>query len=212
MTARATRQDGPPDGLQVERVAEARVPTRHGELTAVGYRSLADLRQHLALIMGEVGDGEAVLVRAHSECLTGDVFGSLRCDCGEQLERALARVAEEGRGIILYLRGHEGRGIGLLHKLAAYELQDRGMDTVEANLSLGLPVDSRDYGVGADILMDLGVRSVRLMTNNPVKRDGIEERGVTVLERVPLSAAANDENRRYLETKATRLGHRMEAE
>jgi len=162
--------------------------------------------------MGEVGDGEAVLVRAHSECLTGDVFGSLRCDCGEQLERALARVAEEGRGIILYLRGHEGRGIGLLHKLAAYELQDRGMDTVEANLSLGLPVDSRDYGVGADILMDLGVRSVRLMTNNPVKRDGIEERGVTVLERVPLSAAANDENRRYLETKATRLGHRMEAE
>ena len=196
----------------MERAAEARVPTRHGELTAVGYRSLADNRQHLALIMGDLGDGEAVLTRAHSECLTGDVFGSLRCDCGDQLERALARVADEGRGVILYLRGHEGRGIGLLHKLAAYELQDRGMDTVEANLSLGLPVDSRDYRAGAEILTDLGVRSVRLMTNNPVKRDGIEGRGVPVLERVPLSVEANDENRRYLETKATRLGHRMEAE
>ncbi len=194
----------------VERVVEARIPTVHGTFTGVGYRSLVDDRQHMALVMGDIGDGEAVLTRVHSECLTGDVFGSLRCDCGDQLDRALARVAEEGRGVVLYIRGHEGRGIGLLHKLAAYKLQDEGLDTVDANLNLGLPVDSRDYGVGAQILYDLGVRSMRLMTNNPTKRAGIEGYGLSILEQVPLSVDANDENREYLRAKATRLGHQMD--
>lgn len=196
--------------MLVERVVEARVPTEHGTFTAIGYRSLVDDRQHLALTMGEMGDGEAVLTRVHSECLTGDVFGSIRCDCGAQLDRALARVAEEGRGVVLYIRGHEGRGIGLLHKLAAYKLQDEGFDTVDANVNLGLPVDSRDYGVGAQILYDLGVRSMRLMTNNPTKRAGIEGYGLSILEQIPLSVQANDENRRYLHTKASRLGHQIE--
>ncbi len=192
----------------VERVVEARVPTRFGSFKAVGFRSLVDDRQHVALIMGELGDGEAVLTRVHSECLTGDVFGSLRCDCGEQLDRALARVAAEGRGVILYIRGHEGRGIGLLHKLAAYRLQDdEGVDTVDANVSLGLPVDSRDYGVGAQILYDLGVRSMRLMTNNPTKRAGIEGYGLSILEQIPISVEANEENRGYLQAKVSRLGH-----
>lgn len=194
----------------VERVVEARVPTRHGTFRALGFRSLVDDRQHIALIMGEIGDGEAVLTRVHSECLTGDVFGSLRCDCGEQLDRALARVAAEGRGVVLYIRGHEGRGIGLLHKLAAYRLQDdEGIDTVDANVHLGLPVDSRDYGVGAQILYDLGVRSMRLMTNNPTKRAGIEGYGLSILEQVPISVEANLENRDYLRTKVDRLGHTM---
>lgn len=193
----------------VERVVEARVPTRHGTFTAVGYRSLVDDRQHMALTMGEMGDGEAVLTRVHSECLTGDVFGSLRCDCGEQLDEALARVAQEGRGVVLYIRGHEGRGIGLLHKLAAYRLQDEGFDTVDANVNLGLPIDSREYGVGAQILYDLGVRSMRLMTNNPTKRAGIEGYGLSILEQIPLSVQANDENRQYLQAKADRLGHQF---
>lgn len=195
----------------VERVVEARVPTEHGTFTAVGYRSLVDDRQHMALVMGEIGDGEAVLTRVHSECLTGDVFGSLRCDCGDQLDSALSRVAEEGRGVVLYIRGHEGRGIGLLHKLAAYRLQDEGLDTVDANVNLGLPVDSRDYGVGAQILYDLGVRSMRLMTNNPTKRAGIEGYGLSIIEQIPLSVGLNEENRRYLETKVERLGHQMDA-
>jgi 3,4-dihydroxy 2-butanone 4-phosphate synthase/GTP cyclohydrolase II len=195
----------------VERVVEARVPTRHGTFRAVGFRSLVDDRQHLALIAGEIGDGEAVLTRVHSECLTGDVFGSLRCDCGEQLDRALARVAEEGRGVVLYIRGHEGRGIGLLHKLAAYRLQDdEGVDTVDANVNLGFPVDSRDYGVGAQILYDVGVRSMRLMTNNPTKRAGIEGYGLSILEQIPISVEANKENRRYLQAKADRLGHSID--
>lgn len=193
----------------VERVVEARVPTRHGTFTAVGYRSLVDDRQHMALMMGEIGDGEDVLTRVHSECLTGDVFGSLRCDCGEQLDQALARVADEGRGVVLYIRGHEGRGIGLLHKLAAYRLQDEGLDTVDANVNLGLPIDSREYGVGAQILYDLGVRSMRLMTNNPTKRAGIEGYGLSILEQIPLSVQANDENRQYLQAKADRLGHQF---
>lgn len=193
----------------VERVVEARVPTRHGTFRAVGFRSLVDDRQHLALVMGEIGDGEAVLTRVHSECLTGDVFGSLRCDCGEQLDQALARVAGEGRGVVLYIRGHEGRGIGLLHKLAAYRLQDEGLDTVDANVNLGLPVDSRDYGVGAQILYDLGVRSMRLMTNNPKKRAGIEGYGLSILEQIPLFTEANEENLGYLRTKAERLGHQF---
>jgi 3,4-dihydroxy 2-butanone 4-phosphate synthase/GTP cyclohydrolase II len=194
----------------VERVVEARIPTEHGTFTAVGFRSLIDDRQHIAMVMGDIGEGERVLTRVHSECLTGDVFGSLRCDCGDQLDLALARVAMEGRGVVLYIRGHEGRGIGLLHKLAAYRLQDEGLDTVDANVNLGLPVDSRDYGVGAQILYDLGVRSMRLMTNNPTKRAGIEGYGLSIVEQVPLSIEANEENRDYLRTKARRLGHQMD--
>ncbi len=194
----------------VERVVEARIPTEHGTFTAVGFRSLVDDRQHIALVMGDLADGERVLTRVHSECLTGDVFGSLRCDCGDQLDMALARVAAEGRGVVLYIRGHEGRGIGLLHKLAAYRLQDEGMDTVDANVNLGLPVDARDYGVGAQILYDLGVRSMRLMTNNPTKRAGIEGYGLSIVEQVPLSIEANEENRDYLKAKASRLGHQMD--
>lgn len=194
----------------VERVVEARVPTGHGTFTAVGFRSLIDDRQHLALVMGDIGDGEGVLTRVHSECLTGDVFGSLRCDCGAQLDAALAHVAQEGRGVVLYIRGHEGRGIGLLHKLAAYRLQDEGLDTVDANKNLGLPVDSRDYGVGAQILYDLGVRSMRLMTNNPTKRAGIEGYGLSILEQIPLPVETTDENRRYLQTKIDRMGHQID--
>ena len=195
----------------VERVVEARVPTGHGTFSAVGYRSLVDDRQHMALVMGDLGDGEGVLTRVHSECLTGDVFGSLRCDCGQQLDAAMARIGEEGRGVVLYIRGHEGRGIGLLHKLAAYRLQDEGLDTVDANVNLGLPVDSRDYGVGAQILYDLGVRSMRLMTNNPTKRAGIEGYGLSILEQVPISVEPNDENRSYLAAKALRLGHELDS-
>ena len=194
----------------VERVVEARIPTRHGEFAAVGYRSLVDDRQHIALVKGDIGDGEAVMTRVHSECLTGDVFGSLRCDCGEQLDYALEQVAREGRGVVLYIRGHEGRGIGLLHKLAAYRLQDEGLDTVDANVNLGLPVDNRDYGVGSQILYDLGVRSMRLLTNNPVKRAAIEGYGLSILERIPISLPANEENRGYLRAKANRLGHELE--
>lgn len=194
----------------VEKAVEARIPTRHGEFRAVGYRSLVDDRQHIALVKGEIGDGEGVLTRVHSECLTGDVFGSMRCDCGEQLDSALQRVAEEGRGVVLYIRGHEGRGIGLLHKLAAYRLQDEGFDTVDANVNLGLPVDSRDYGVGSQILYDIGVRSMRLLTNNPVKRAAIEGYGLSIQERIPIALPANDENRTYLRTKADRMGHELD--
>lgn len=194
----------------VERVVEARVPTRHGTFKAVGFRSLVDDRQHMALVKGDMGDGEAVLTRVHSECLTGDVFGSVRCDCGDQLDWALEQIAAEGRGVLLYIRGHEGRGIGLLHKLAAYNLQDDGLDTVDANAYLGFPPDSRDYGVGSQILYDLGVRSMRLMTNNPTKRAGIEGYGLSILERVPVPTPANEENRGYLTAKAERLGHQLE--
>jgi 3,4-dihydroxy 2-butanone 4-phosphate synthase/GTP cyclohydrolase II len=194
----------------VEKVVEARIPTPYGEFKAIGYRSLVDDRQHIALVKGDIGDGEGVLTRVHSECLTGDVFASLRCDCGEQLDYALQTVAQEGRGVVLYIRGHEGRGIGLLHKLAAYRLQDEGFDTVDANVNLGLPVDSRDYGVGSQILYDLGVRSMRLLTNNPVKRAAIEGYGLSIQERIPISLPANDENRSYLRAKATRLGHELD--
>ena len=196
------------EGKLVKRVVNARVPTRLGDFQSVGYHSLVDGRQHVAMVMGDIGDGEDVLVRVHSECLTGDVFASVRCDCGEQLNLALANVAEEGRGVVLYIRGHEGRGIGLFPKLVAYNLQDEGLDTVEANQHLGLPVDSRDYGVGAQILYDLGVRTMKLLTNNPVKRGGIEGYGLTIKERVPLVVTPNEHNRHYLETKASRLGHR----
>jgi 3,4-dihydroxy 2-butanone 4-phosphate synthase/GTP cyclohydrolase II len=192
---------------QVERVVEARLPTRYGTFRAVGYRSVLDGREHLALLTGDLGDGEDVLVRVHSECLTGDVFGALRCDCGPQLDAALAAVAAEGRGVVLYVRGHEGRGIGLLHKLQAYRLQDGGIDTVDANLSLGLPADARDYGTGAQILVDLGVHTMRLLSNNPAKRAGLEGYGLRVLGRVPLAVQPNPENLRYLRTKRDRMGH-----
>ncbi len=194
----------------IERVVEARVPTRHGDFKAVGFKSLVDDRQHVALVKGDIGDGEGVLTRVHSECLTGDVFASVRCDCGEQLDWALGQVAREGRGVVLYIRGHEGRGIGLLHKLAAYRLQDEGLDTVDANINLGLPVDSRDYGVGSQILYDLGVRSMRLMTNNPTKRAGIEGYGLSILERIPIPVSTNSENRGYLQAKQQRLGHELD--
>jgi 3,4-dihydroxy 2-butanone 4-phosphate synthase/GTP cyclohydrolase II len=196
----------------VERTVEARLPLAHGEFRAVGYRSLIDDRQHLALVMGDIGDGEEVLVRVHSECLTGDVFGSRRCDCGAQRDLALAKIATAGRGVFLYIRGHEGRGIGLLKKLEAYNLQDEGKDTVEANQELGLPVDARDYGVGAQILYDLGVRTMRLLTNNPTKRAGIEGYGLSILERVPLATPTTAENRGYLQTKAAKLGHMFDFE
>lgn len=196
---------------QVELVATTALPTPFGEFTAYGYRSLIDGIEHLALVRGEVGNGEEILVRVHSECLTGDVLGSLRCDCGPQLHAALREVAHQGRGVVLYVRGHEGRGIGLLHKLMAYELQDQGRDTVEANLELGLPADARDYGTGAQILADLGVRSMRLLTNNPAKRAGLEGYGLSIVERVPLVIEPNDHNQRYLQTKADRMGHEFAA-
>jgi 3,4-dihydroxy 2-butanone 4-phosphate synthase/GTP cyclohydrolase II len=196
---------------QVVRVAEARIPTRHGSFRGVGYDSVLDGIEHIALVFGEIGDGENVLVRVHSECLTGDVFGSLRCDCGPQLDAALAAVAAEGRGVVLYMRGHEGRGIGLTHKLQAYQLQDSGHDTVDANLALGMPADARDYGQGAQILVDLGVKSMRLLTNNPAKRVGLEGGyGLTIVERVPLPVRPNPENLRYLRTKRDRMGHELE--
>ena len=193
----------------VTRVAETPLPTEFGDFIAYGYRSETDESEHIALVVGEIGDGEDVLVRVHSECLTGDVFGSYRCDCGPQLHAALRRVAAEGRGVVLYVKGHEGRGIGLLHKLRAYELQDNGRDTVDANLELGLPADARDYGTGAQILVDIGVRSMRLLTNNPAKRAGLEGYGLTISERVALLIEANDHNRAYLLTKADRMGHTL---
>jgi 3,4-dihydroxy 2-butanone 4-phosphate synthase/GTP cyclohydrolase II len=193
----------------VTKVAETALPTPFGDFVAFGYRGDTDESEHIALVAGEIGDGEDVLVRVHSECLTGDVFGSLRCDCGPQLHAALARVAAEGRGVVLYVKGHEGRGIGLLHKLRAYSLQDEGRDTVDANLDLGLPADARDYGTGAMILADLGIRSMRLLTNNPAKRAGLEGYGLTITERVPLETKANDHNRVYLQTKIDRMGHKM---
>jgi 3,4-dihydroxy 2-butanone 4-phosphate synthase/GTP cyclohydrolase II len=192
---------------QVERVVETRMPTEHGEFRAVGYRAAVDGAEHVALVFGELGDGEDVLVRVHSECLTGDVFGSLRCDCGPQLDAALQRVAALGRGVVLYMRGHEGRGIGLLHKLQAYQLQDAGLDTVDANLELGLPADARDYGIGAQVLYDLGVRSMRLLTNNPAKRAGLEGYGLRITGREVLPVGAHPENLRYLRTKRDRMGH-----
>jgi 3,4-dihydroxy 2-butanone 4-phosphate synthase/GTP cyclohydrolase II len=192
---------------QVARVAEARLPLAAGTFRAIGYANLLDGFEHVALVFGDIGDGANILVRVHSECLTGDVFGSLRCDCGPQLEASLQAVADEGRGVVVYMRGHEGRGIGLTHKLRAYQLQDAGADTVDANLALGMPADARDYGVGAQILYDLGVRSMRLLTNNPAKRVGLEGYGLRVTGRVPLPISANPENVTYLRTKRDRMGH-----
>ncbi|HEX8134365.1 MAG TPA: bifunctional 3,4-dihydroxy-2-butanone-4-phosphate synthase/GTP cyclohydrolase II [Actinomycetes bacterium] len=194
----------------VKRVAEARIPTRWGEFTAYAYESLLDGEQHLALVKGAVQGEENVLVRVHSECLTGDALGSLRCDCGPQLEDALRLIADAGLGVVVYLRGHEGRGIGLSHKLRAYHLQEQGRDTVDANLDLGLPVDGRDYGMGSQILVDLGVTTMRLLTNNPAKYGGLDGFGLQIVERVPLQSRPNPENLRYLRTKQERMGHLLD--
>ena len=197
---------------QVERVVETQLPTEFGDFRAVGYRSTIDGQDHIALVAGDIGDGQDLLVRVHSECLTGDALGSVRCDCGPQLHTALKAVADEGRGIVLYLRGHEGRGIGLLQKLHAYRLQDSGRDTVDANLDLGLPADAREYGTGAQILADLGVRTVRLLTNNPAKRAGLEGYGISIVERIPLVVGHNEYNQGYLRTKQQRMGHEIAQE
>lgn len=194
----------------VRKVAEASIPTGYGEFRAHAYESTTDGRTHVAFVAGDIGDGERILVRVHSECLTGDVFGSLRCDCGDQLERALETIAEEGRGVVLYIRGHEGRAIGLTHKLRAYRLQEQGRDTVQANVELGFPADPRDYGIGAQILVDLGVRSMRLLTNNPAKRAGLEGYGLSIAERVPLVTRPRAENIGYLRTKREKLGHLLD--
>ncbi|MET8686712.1 bifunctional 3,4-dihydroxy-2-butanone-4-phosphate synthase/GTP cyclohydrolase II [Streptomyces sp. NPDC004732] len=191
----------------VRREAEVRLPTAAGDFTAYGYRSTVDGVEHVALVHGDIGDGEDVLVRLHSECLTGDVFHSLRCDCGPQLEASMRRITDEGRGVVVYLRGHEGRGIGLLSKLRAYALQEQGSDTLDANLELGLPADSRDYGAGAQILRDLGVLGVRLMTNNPDKTDAVLRHGLKVTGREPMPVEAGEHNLRYLRTKRDRMGH-----
>jgi len=194
----------------VRRVSEARIPTKYGDFTAHVFTSLLDDAEHLAFVRGEVAGQSNVLVRVHSECLTGDVFGSLRCDCGVQLDRAMERIAREGQGVVVYLRGHEGRGIGLGHKLRAYTLQDQGRDTVEANLELGFPADSREYGIGAQILVDLGVTTMRLMTNNPAKYGGIEGYGLEIVERVPMQTEPNTENIAYLRAKQQKLGHLLD--
>jgi 3,4-dihydroxy 2-butanone 4-phosphate synthase / GTP cyclohydrolase II len=192
---------------QLTRQARTQIPNAHGLWQAYGYRHEIDGTEYVALTLGDVSKNPDVLTRLHSECLTGDVFGSLRCDCGAQLEAAMAAIAAEGRGVVLYLRGHEGRGIGLLGKLQAYQLQDTGADTVDANTKLGLPVDAREYSAGAQMLADLGVRSVRLLTNNPAKVSGLTAGGVDVTERVPLPPAVTAHNLRYLTTKRDRLGH-----
>jgi len=194
----------------VKRVAEARIPTQWGDFACYVYESTLDGEEHVALVRGNVSGEDDVLVRVHSECLTGDAFGSLRCDCGPQLHKAMAQIAAEDQGVVVYLRGHEGRGIGIGHKIRAYSLQEAGQDTVDANVSLGLPIDSREYGIGAQMLVDLGVTTMRLLTNNPSKRGGLEGFGLTITERVPLESAPNPENIQYLRTKRERMGHLLE--
>ncbi|KAK9101249.1 hypothetical protein Scep_024679 [Stephania cephalantha] len=191
----------------VERTAVSRLPTKWGLFKAYSYKSKLDGTEHMALVKGSIGDGQDVLVRVHSECLTGDIFGSARCDCGNQLALAMQLIEQAGRGVVVYLRGHEGRGIGLGHKLLAYNLQDQGHDTVEANLELGFAADAREYGIGAQILRDIGVRTMRLMTNNPAKFTGLKGYGLAVVGRVPVISPITEENKRYLETKRTKMGH-----
>lgn len=190
----------------VDQVARTKLPTKHGEFEACAYLNLLNGEHHVALVKGDIGNGEDVLVRVHSECLTGDAFGSLRCDCGEQLDAAMQMVNDEGRGVVLYMR-QEGRGIGLVNKLRAYEMQDEGLDTLDANLALGFQGDEREYYIGAQILHDLGVRTIRLLTNNPDKVYQLSDFGLEIAERVPIVAAATDYDRAYLETKRTRMGH-----
>jgi 3,4-dihydroxy 2-butanone 4-phosphate synthase / GTP cyclohydrolase II len=194
----------------VKRVAEARIPTQWGDFACYVYQSTLDGEEHVALVRGNVAGEQDVLVRVHSECLTGDAFGSLRCDCGPQLHKAMAQIAAEDQGVVVYLRGHEGRGIGIGHKIRAYSLQEEGQDTVDANTSLGLPVDSREYGIGAQMLVDLGVTTMRILTNNPSKRGGLEGFGLTITERVPIESVPNPENIEYLRTKRERMGHLLE--
>ncbi|MGA2284882.1 MAG: bifunctional 3,4-dihydroxy-2-butanone-4-phosphate synthase/GTP cyclohydrolase II [Dehalococcoidia bacterium] len=195
----------------IERVTETLLPTPYGHFRAIAFKSMIDPDEHLAMVLGDVTTPEPALVRVHSQCVTGDVFGSLRCDCGEQIALAMRRIGEEGRGVLLYMR-QEGRGIGLHNKLRAYALQDEGMDTVEANHALGFPADRRDYGIGMQILVDLGIHEMRLLTNNPAKRAGLEGYGLKVVERVPIIVEPNAFNMRYLETKRTKLGHLLDAE
>ena len=192
----------------VHQIAEAKLPTQYGEFTAIAYKSDIDPDEHLALVMGDISTEEPVLVRVHSECLTGDVFGSLRCDCGEQIDLAMQAIAKDGRGVFVYMR-QEGRGIGFHNKILAYALQDTGLDTVEANLALGLPPDLRDYGIGAQILADLGLHKIRLLTNNPKKVIGLEGYGLEVVETIPIVCSPNPYNLHYLETKQKKLGHRL---
>jgi len=194
----------------IKLVSHARLPTKHGEFQAYVYESLIDGIQHIALVKGEFDRNTDVIVRVHSECLTGDIFGSRRCDCGTQLDMALKRISDEGLGVVVYLRGHEGRGIGLGHKLRAYNLQDQGKDTVEANLALGFPVDSREYGIGAQILVDLGIKKIRLLTNNPAKYRGLSGYDLDIVERVPLMSDMHNDNRSYLMTKKNKLGHMLD--
>ena len=195
-----------------DHVATSLLPTKHGEFRIHVYKPLGETVEHVAIVKGELKGQDKVLVRVHSECLTGDVLGSLRCDCGEQLDAALAMIAAEGKGVVVYLRGHEGRGIGLANKIRAYQLQDQGQDTVEANLALGLPVDTRDYQVAAQILSDLGVRSIRLMTNNPKKMKKLADYGIQVDERIPVLTAHTPHNIGYLRTKQQKLGHMLDFE
>ena len=194
----------------VKRIADARMPTEWGDFTCYVYESLLDGEQHVAMVRGAVQGEDNVLVRVHSECLTVDALGSMRCDCGVQLQMAMQRIATEGMGVVVYLRGHEGRGIGMAHKLRAYTLQDQGRDTVDANLDLGFPVDTRKYGTGAQILVDLGITTMRLLTNNPAKYGGLDGYGLEIVERVPLESVPNPENIRYLRTKQQRMGHLLE--
>ncbi|MBN2167963.1 MAG: GTP cyclohydrolase II, partial [Actinobacteria bacterium] len=196
----------------VQKVSETRLPTAYGDFAAIAYESLVDDTIHFALVKGNVRGKKDVLVRVHSECLTGDVFGSRRCDCGTQLKEAMERIEKEGEGVFLYMIGHEGRGIGLIHKLKAYELQDCGFDTVEANIELGFPADARDYGTGAQILRDLGITSMRLLTNNPAKRVGLEGYGLSVSERVPLEVEPCEENLKYLTVKKEKMNHILDLE